>query len=94
MQHCVYLVAKNPAAQNLPVDNAIFMQNIWMTEIEDWARPGHLLPLALLYPSLVITCSKGFHHRLVGRTTWGIGPMAQLVTVDDKGPQALQSLTY
>lgn len=65
-----------------------------MTETEDWARLGHLLTSGLLQPFLVITCSKGFHHRLVGGTTWGIGAMAQLVTVDDKCPQALQSLSY
>lgn len=66
-----------------------------MTETEDWARrPGHLPTSGLLQSSPVITCSKGFHHRLVGRTTWGIGSMAQLVTVDDKCPQALQPLSY
>lgn len=25
---CIYLVSKNPAAQDLPVDNAIFVENI------------------------------------------------------------------
>lgn len=71
------------------------MENIWTTKTEDWARrPGHLLTSGLLQPFSVITCSKGFHHRLVGRTTWGIGPMAQLVTVNDKCSQALQPLSY
>jgi hypothetical protein len=32
---CVYLVPKHPAAEDLPVDDAIFMENIWATEKED-----------------------------------------------------------
>lgn len=66
-----------------------------MTETEDSARrPRRLLTSCHLQPSPVITCSKGFHDRLVGRTTRSIGPMAQVVTVDDKCPQALQPLSY
>lgn len=92
---CIYLVPKHPAAQDLPVDNAIFMENIWTTEMEDWARrPGHLLASGHLQSSPLITCSKGFHHRLVGRTARGIGPVTQVVTVDDICAQALQPLSY
>lgn len=66
-----------------------------MTETGDWAkRPGHLLTSGLLQPFAVITWSKDLHHGLVGKTTRGIGPMAQLVTVDDICPQVLQPLSY
>ena len=66
-----------------------------MTETEDWARrPGHLLASGHLQSSPLITCSKGFHHWLVGRTARGIGQVTQVVTVNDIRPQALQPLSY
>lgn len=82
----------------LPRTFLLIMPSLWRISGQQRHRTGQggqAIPLqATSQPSPGITCSKGLHDRLVGRTTWGVGPMAQLVTVDDICPQALKPLSY